>query len=213
MYKIYIKETPLLLVDVSIGFPMLPGSENCPVALYTGKSRQLLNFIDLMEKNDELQQVTIFHSDPAKLFEDLKSLFICLEAAGGLVLEPEGELLAIYRRQMWDLPKGKLETGESPESGALREVEEETGVVHLQIDSFITETYHIYKEKGKRILKKTYWYKMFAPKQALIPQTEEDIQEAVWIKPDKFTPDHYPTYQTILEVLQKGLYNTPAEGD
>jgi 8-oxo-dGTP diphosphatase len=55
-----------------------------------------------------------------------------VEAAGGVVLrEHDGrvEVLVVHRPRYddWSLPKGKLEPGETPEAGALREVEEETG--------------------------------------------------------------------------------------
>jgi len=47
--------------------------------------------------------------------------------AGGLVTNENNELLMIFRRGKWDLPKGKADEGETVEACALREVEEETG--------------------------------------------------------------------------------------
>jgi 8-oxo-dGTP pyrophosphatase MutT (NUDIX family) len=44
------------------------------------------------------------------------------------VLNEKGELLMIYRRGKWDLPKGKLDEGETIPQCALREVMEETGL-------------------------------------------------------------------------------------
>ena len=54
-----------------------------------------------------------------------------VRAAGGVVLNEAGELAVVYRPKYddWTLPKGKLEPGESWEQAALREVEEETGLV------------------------------------------------------------------------------------
>ena len=37
--------------------------------------------------------------------------------------------LFILRNVVWDIPKGKLEKGETPELAAVREIEEECGLV------------------------------------------------------------------------------------
>jgi 8-oxo-dGTP diphosphatase len=52
-----------------------------------------------------------------------------VRAAGGVV-ERDGEVLLVHRPQYddWSFPKGKLEEGETWETAALREVEEETGL-------------------------------------------------------------------------------------
>ena len=49
-------------------------------------------------------------------------------AAGGLVTNDKNELLTMFRRGKWDLPKGKLDEEETIEACALREVREETGI-------------------------------------------------------------------------------------
>jgi 8-oxo-dGTP pyrophosphatase MutT (NUDIX family) len=58
-------------------------------------------------------------------------------AAGGLVFNENKELLMIYRRSKWDLPKGKLDEGETIEECAIREVEEETGVQQIILGKLI----------------------------------------------------------------------------
>jgi 8-oxo-dGTP pyrophosphatase MutT (NUDIX family) len=58
-----------------------------------------------------------------------------VRAAGGVITRAgvggEAELLVVHRPKYddWTLPKGKAEPGESDEECALREVEEETGLV------------------------------------------------------------------------------------
>lgn len=56
-----------------------------------------------------------------------------LKATAGLMVEREGEILLVKRSQepwkgAWYLPAGYLESDESPEQGALRELKEETGM-------------------------------------------------------------------------------------
>jgi 8-oxo-dGTP pyrophosphatase MutT (NUDIX family) len=135
----------------------------------------------------------------------MKENSILIQAGGGLVENEKGEILFMFRRGKWDLPKGKLDPGETLESCALREVEEETGVGQLQLIRFLIITEHIYQERGQFILKRTHWYLMNADSnQPLIPQKEEDITELKWVG----TQDHEMilenTYPGILEVLRAG---------
>lgn len=105
-------------------------------------------------------------------------------AAGGVVLNRNtGMILLIKRNGVWDLPKGKLESGESIPACAVREVEEETGLRGLRITSDLCETYHEYKESGKVIGKTTYWFLMYGEnilRQKLTPQKEEGITDLIW---------------------------------
>jgi ADP-ribose pyrophosphatase YjhB (NUDIX family) len=105
-----------------------------------------------------------------------------VKAAGGLVYNTEGKLLIIFRNGKWDIPKGKVEKGESIEETALREVEEECGISNLNIvDPVPFISYHTYNHKGKNVLKPTYWYRMScADDLALVPQTEEGITQVKW---------------------------------
>jgi 8-oxo-dGTP pyrophosphatase MutT (NUDIX family) len=52
-----------------------------------------------------------------------------VRAAGGIIVR-DGRVLLVHRPKYadWSFPKGKLEPDESWEAGALREVEEETGL-------------------------------------------------------------------------------------
>ena len=70
------------------------------------------------------------------------------------------KVLFICRNDKWDLPKGKVEIHESIEEGAIREVEEETGVSGLVITKPLSTTYHIFKRNGRYKIKITYWFKM-----------------------------------------------------
>jgi 8-oxo-dGTP pyrophosphatase MutT (NUDIX family) len=130
---------------------------------------------------------------------------ILIQAAGGLVENEKGEILFMFRRGKWDLPKGKLDPGETLEECALREVEEETGVRQLVLKKFLLTTLHEYEELGKVIEKKTHWYHMTTSShQRLIPEVEEDITELRWIVPGNFGIVQRNTYPAIVEVLRAG---------
>jgi 8-oxo-dGTP pyrophosphatase MutT (NUDIX family) len=90
-------------------------------------------------------------------------------------------MLLMFRRGVWDLPKGKLEDGESSRQGAAREVEEETGV-EVAVGERVCTTWHTYTLNGSRILKRTKWYRMSVVNdQHMAPQEEEDIEKLAWL--------------------------------
>ena len=133
---------------------------------------------------------------------------ILIRAGGGLVENEKGEILFMFRRGKWDLPKGKLDPGETLAACALREVSEETGVTRLELKKFLLVTEHEYEENGLPILKETHWYQIIANgNQLLIPQTEEDITELKWLGPSDFSIVQQNTYPGILDVLKAGGYS------
>ena len=203
MYKIYIKETLLILIDsVDLEKTKLKMGDEL-VAKYSGKKKYLLNFIDKAEKDSKCKCIIIHSSDFKKLWKDFKALFKIEKAAGGLVLNKSKEALLIFRRGHWDLPKGKIEPDEKKMVAAVREVEEETGASDLYVEGKLATTYHTYKYKiNKRVLKKTYWYLMHTNTKHLEPQAEEDIELAEWRDLDAFLADKdLIVYENIRELI------------
>jgi len=127
-------------------------------------------------------------------------------AAGGLVLNDKKELLMIFRRGKWDLPKGKLDGGESIEDCALREVKEETGLQKVDMEQFAGLTYHQYFDtySNGEVIKETHWFKMHADgTQPLIPQTEEDIEIIEWVDKKDVSNKLNNSYPNIIEIIEK----------
>jgi 8-oxo-dGTP pyrophosphatase MutT (NUDIX family) len=136
--------------------------------------------------------------------------FSVLEAAGGVVLNTQNELLMIERFRVWDFPKGKMEKNENCREAAVREVEEETGVNGLEIVNELPTTFHIYRFRNEWIVKKTYWFLMstrFAG--TLNPQVEEDILRAEWVPNSKVLEYISNSYASLKElVLSSGIVKT-----
>ena len=129
-------------------------------------------------------------------------------AAGGIVVNPNKEILWIFRRGFWDLPKGKLDPNETIEACALREVMEETGVSNLVLGDLIMTTTHLYHDMylNTEVEKTTYWYKMTTDQlQHGIPQTEEEIEAIAWVKKEDIAPYLAKTYDTIKQVMASFL--------
>ncbi len=147
----------------------------------------------------------ILTEHPKEVFKRVKESCQLIKAAGGLVRNAEGEYLFIFRNKRWDLPKGKLEKGEKMKEAALREVEEECGVVIFKNKEKLCRTYHIYELNNKVVLKKTNWYSMTVKgKPKLVPQKEEGITKAEWLNSDALSPILKNTYPLILDVLKCG---------
>jgi 8-oxo-dGTP pyrophosphatase MutT (NUDIX family) len=156
-------------------------------------------------KGSSSTDICIIHEDVDFLIKYFFSPFHIIEAAGGLVVNNNKEMLFIFRRGKWDLPKGKMEAGETPEICAEREIEEETGVNQLQLIHKIIDTYHIYEERGLQILKKTYWYYFKTNfKGTPKPQIEEDISSISWIGKENLELPLSNTYDSIIDVIDKG---------
>ena len=127
-------------------------------------------------------------------------------AAGGLVTNPKGDILWIFRRGFWDLPKGKLDEGETIQTCAVREVAEETGISNIQLHDMLCFTNHLYFDTylNEEVIKRTYWFHMTIPNlQEGIPQLTEDIEKIEWLSLDKARHCLNHTYPTILEVVEK----------
>ena len=130
-------------------------------------------------------------------------MYQLVEAAGGVVVNQQKEVLWMFRLGKWDLPKGKLEKSEKFETAAVREVEEECNV-KAELGNKICTTYHTYTHKNKLVLKKTRWYAMktnFTGK--LIPQTEEGIEKVEWMNEKKQIQALTNTYSSIRYVIEK----------
>lgn len=148
----------------------------------------------------------IFHDDVEELLAIFKSCFTYVKAAGGVVRQGNC-LLAIKRLGMYDLPKGHLESGETIEQCAVREVEEECGLKEVQITDTLGSTLHIYPRNNQWYLKKTYWYAMSCPPYPeLKPQTEEDIEEVFWLPISEIAsilPETYASLRSIFETIRR----------
>jgi len=110
----------------------------------------------------------------------------------------------ILRNGVWDLPKGKLEKGESFAEAALREVEEETGLAGLELSHLLVSTYHTYTLNGREVLKETRWYEMLYSGDARpVLQGEEGITDSAWLEPGmaaRLPGDIWPAIRDVLHL-------------
>ena len=174
---------------------------NNALVIYRPDENKASAIVDTLLISDIEHAVLV--GDPESSLALFKQTFKLIRAGGGVVFNNRNELLFIYRRKKWDLPKGKLDRGESIEQCASREVKEETGLQNLEFVRKICNTYHLYLEK-EMILKETAWYLMFTEDKWLKPQSEEGIQKAIWVHKNNIRyqlANTYPAIEDIFDIL------------
>ena len=197
MYNIFVNEHKLILSASPIE------SSNVSSFRYLEKVKFMYPYIDRLEKTPMHVEadVCLYHTDISFLWSHFKEVYTPILAAGGVVRDANNLVLGIFRNDWWDLPKGKIDPGESKEVAALREVKEETNV-QAEIEMELPSTYHTYRtKKHGRILKRTFWFAMNAEDSAeVVVQEEEGIDAFDWQHP-KTLQQKRPMYRSIQSVL------------
>lgn len=202
--RIHYGKTTLWLAghwDASIGQLLSRPS----VRVYTNPSPADLDAALQELWSDNLADIVLMDNDTDRLLHGVSARYTCIDAAGGLVADASGRYLMIYRRGYWDLPKGKLDEGESLEECALREVREETGLFSIRSEGSLLTTYHLYRQDGMECFKSSHWYRMsYYGTEPAIPQTEEDIERIEWLTREQVQdklPHAYPSIRQVMETV------------
>jgi 8-oxo-dGTP pyrophosphatase MutT (NUDIX family) len=204
--RIYYNDKPIILQTATENAGV--AADNTNYCMYSGLS--VAKVIDCLAQLEHATTTgAIFDvADVPLAFADLLDMYQVVPAGGGLVYNDAGHLLLIFRRGKWDLPKGKQDEDESIADCAVREVQEETGLKTLLLGSRIGETWHIYKEKGVHKIKHSTWYHLtHVGDDALVPQHEEDIEQAIWVAPDALAPYMANSYQAIQEIMRTAAHS------
>ncbi len=171
MYKVFVNDKPIIVTSSS------KKENNFPI--YILKNIVIDELIYKL-RNEKIKGINLYSTDLENEWPLFLNKFNIVSAAGGLVLNPKKEVLFIYRNDKWDLPKGRIEKGETVETAAIREVEEECGIYNLKIIKPLLTTYHVYFQNGTK-LKETFWFLMNSDySKVLKPQLEEGITEVVF---------------------------------
>jgi 8-oxo-dGTP pyrophosphatase MutT (NUDIX family) len=193
-YKVFIN-TKLIILTTS-----LPKSKHSLVLpLGPTSFKAILQVL----KESKAKKIYLIGDDSVTLLETFKSKLTVVQAGGGLVRNQSGKILFIFRKGKWDLPKGKIDKGETLEEGAKREVKEETGIKKLQLNGLAGVTYHIFKRNDKYQLKETHWFFMETTYTGkLKPELQEEITKAKWKGPKKTAKALENSYGNIKYLLK-----------
>jgi ADP-ribose pyrophosphatase YjhB (NUDIX family) len=136
-------------------------------------------------------------------------------SAGGLVVDltgtvAQGALIGKQDRRgrlLWSLPKGHLETGETAEQAAIREVAEETGIVGEIVASLGTIDFWFVAD-GRRIHKTVHHFLLRATGGAL-SDADIEVTEVAWVPlPDIASRLAYPDERSLVETAGRLLAET-----
>lgn len=175
---------------------------NSAYIIFNLDEQKVLDLVDLLLLSEIGDAIIVGPIAPH--LQIFKNALTLVKAGGGVVFNNRNELLFIFRRRKWDLPKGKLDRRETIEKCATREVFEETGIRNLEIVRELGQTYHIYLENSV-ILKETTWFLMFTEDIKVRPQFEEGIKKAVWVHKNNIRYQLRNTYPSIVDIFEKLL--------
>ncbi len=189
MYKVFVNESAMILTNKL--------AEETTHKYYPLNESAIQEAINALSKK-KIEKAYIYHPNHEEILNKFSKTIPIVVAAGGVVTNKKGQVLFIYRNEKWDLPKGKIDKGETIEAAAIREVEEETGVKGLQIENFLRVTYHIFKRNGVYKLKEVHWFAMNTDYQGpLEGQLEEGIEKVKWKGPEKIKKALQNSYTNI----------------
>jgi 8-oxo-dGTP pyrophosphatase MutT (NUDIX family) len=167
---------------------------------------ELYRLISEFQEDKSIHSINIYGTDIKHLWRLFRIYFTEVGAAGGLVKHTSGKYLFIERKGKWDLPKGHIEHGESPEDCALREVMEETGIKDHSIVKALDPSYHTYSWEGISYLKKTYWFLMsYSGDMICDPQTEEGITKVEWMSADEISKKKVLAWLSLADLINTSI--------
>ena len=115
---------PVTLVKSDQIGHFMPTLDDKLIISYLGKPKSLMQIIKICESPGKLKEIILHAEEPKLIIEALNTQIKEISAGGGVVFNEFNEVLFIYRRGFWDLPKGKIDPGETIEQTAVREVED-----------------------------------------------------------------------------------------
>lgn len=197
MYKVFLR-------DKVINFVETGSFSGSPEEIFIEPSfRNIQSLLYEIDQNVCISDFYFVSANPEKLFIDFYTRMRIITAAGGVVLNQKNEMLFIFRRGRWDLPKGKIDNEETEQQAALREVTEETGLQNIQLGQRLSSSYHVYTIGSEWILKETHWFIMTGDvTERLMPQADEGITEIKWVAKNSLTKMSQLVYRSLRGVVQ-----------
>lgn len=123
-------------------------------------------------------------------------------SAGGIIIrqtdsDPELLLIRDKRYTAWVVPKGHVETGETLEQAALREIREEAGVTEATIIQKLGQ-FRRYVTRASE-WKTIHYFLMHAAKEQPLGQPEDNRMETKWFPVTKLPEMYLPEQEKVIK--------------
>ncbi|TCS43685.1 NUDIX domain-containing protein [Reinekea marinisedimentorum] len=121
-------------------------------------------------------------------FDESFSVAVVGRGAGVVVLDDQQRILLVKEKQgakkdLWHIPMGTVEEGETLEQAAVREAFEESGL-HVQLKAFIGAYIGKYPDDG--LVLRHAWLAEVADGQTAVPHLADEIAEARYFSQAEF---------------------------
>lgn len=105
----------------------------------------------------------------------------------------------------WSVPKGHVESGETLEQTALREIGEETGLHNIRILDKLDKVHFFYRFEGRLIFMTAFHFLLEAldPDEPIVVEDSEGIVDAKWFTAEN--AEHILEYKSLKELLQRSM--------
>lgn len=136
-------------------------------------------------------------------------------SAGGLVVDLVGDQahgaligrLDRHGQLLWSLPKGHIEPGESAEQAAMREIEEETGIVGVVLGELGTIEFWFVAE-GRRV-HKTVRHFLLRATGGELSDADVEVSEVAWVPLSRIRAQlAYPDERSLIDTAGRLLAET-----
>jgi 8-oxo-dGTP pyrophosphatase MutT (NUDIX family) len=134
-------------------------------------------------------------------------------SAGGVVhrtVDGRAEVVLVHRRQpnLWALPKGTPNAGETLEETALRETREETGL-RVEIEAPIRAISYVFVRGRTRFHKSVHFFLM-RPVGGALADHDHEFDDVAWVEVDEAM--ELMTHATERAVVEEGMQLLPGVG-
>ncbi len=167
---------------------------------------EFYKLINDFQADKSIKSVNVYGTDITFIWKLFRINFTEVGAAGGLVKHNSGRYLFIEKNNKFDLPKGHIDKGEEPETCAIREVSEESGITGHSIVKPLCPSYHTYTLQNIPYLKKTYWFLMdYDGAMINEPQIKEGITKVEWLLPDEICKIKDNSWLSLVDLINTCL--------